>query len=274
MKHIKLLWSFSLLLTVSSINAQDTISFSLREVFDFNVGDEFHIKYTASSVEFIKRLVVDRNEIGTDSVIYLYNDSIYSAKQNPSRIEFNRVEQRYDRIGQLSKIITIPSDTMFENYDGREFVASYWDSTLFFGKDTGIVFTKVITPINPEGYEYVFFFKGLGSYKSVWYGQGGGYENELMYYKKGGQSEGTPIALGLNKLHLEPIELYPNPSSSYIIIDNVSQEFDYAIHSVTSEKVQGGKSSKKIDTSELESGVYYLEIISDDKRLVGKFIKE
>jgi hypothetical protein len=102
----------------------------------------------------------------------------------------------------------------------------------------------------------------------------GGYENELMYYKKGGQSEGTPIALGLNKLHLEPIELYPNPSSSYIIIDNVSQEFDYAIHSVTSEKVQGGKSSKKIDTSELESGVYYLEIISDDKRLVGKFIKE
>ncbi len=274
MKHIKLLLSVSLLLTLSSVKAQDTISFSLREVYDFNVGDEFHIEAYNPSISFIKRLVTKKTTVNADSISYSYKDSIYVVKPNPMRVAFDQVRDWSEGYGNLDSVISYPGDSATYDYNGRKILVSHWETEIFIGIDTGIAYVEIQTPINPEGYEKTIFYKGLGSYKTLWYQSVGGYQNTLVYYKKDGRSQGTPIALGLNKLQIEPIELYPNPTSSYIFIDNLSQEYIYAIYAIGGKTVLGGNTAKKIDVRELESGLYYLEIIRDDKRLLGKFIKE
>ncbi|MFT7158344.1 MAG: hypothetical protein ACI8Q1_003375 [Parvicella sp.] len=274
MKHIKLLLSVSLLLAIGTAKAQDTTFFTLRQVYDFSVGDEFHIEANDPSLCFIKRQVTERTIVNTDSIFYSYKDSIYVLKTDPMRIAFDRVKEWSEGYGDLDSVISYPGDSTTYVFNGRKFLVSHWETETFIGIDTGIVYVEIQTPINPEGYEKTVFYKGLGSYKTLWYLVGGRYQNTLVYYKKDGRSQGTPITLVLNRPLIVPIELYPNPTSSYIVIDNVTQEYDYSIHTITGKKVQEGKSWKKIDVRKLESGLYYLEIMENNKILRGKFIKE
>ena len=68
------------------------------------------------------------------------------------------------------------------------------------------------------------------------------------------------------------LTLYPNPVQNVLNID-INQEFSGCIYDLTGKKLLNF-STKTVDISELTSGVYLLDIISEDKRYTKKIIKQ
>lgn len=74
--------------------------------------------------------------------------------------------------------------------------------------------------------------------------------------------------------------LYPNPTASYLVIDNkelLNQDLRFAIYNVSGQKLGEGtfNSSIKntIDVSFLESGVYFINVSNGQRTFSNKFIK-
>ncbi|MBT8191076.1 MAG: T9SS type A sorting domain-containing protein, partial [Bacteroidia bacterium] len=80
---------------------------------------------------------------------------------------------------------------------------------------------------------------------------------------------------------LESIKLYPNPVSQVLNIDVISSESAGAVINILnpngqllkkeSINVDRGLNTNRIDIRELNSGIYILQIISNNERLVKKF---
>ena len=275
MKHIKLLLSVSLLLAIGGAKAQDTISFTLRQVYDFSVGDEFHYDYRTGNDYNLKKRTIERKiSISNDSISYDVRDSIFEAVNPSENYVFDREHKHTLYYDNLDSIVTFPNDSVFEYFDERRQVTSFVDSVSSFCEVKGIEHTEIINPLNPEGHLKKTFYIGLGSFETLWYGQGGGYREYLIYFKKGIIECGNPITLGINKAQIKLIELHPNPTLSFIFLENISREYAYAIYTLDGKKVLEGNTVKKIDVRKLESGLYYLEIMANNKILRGKFIKE
>jgi len=66
--------------------------------------------------------------------------------------------------------------------------------------------------------------------------------------------------------------VYPNPTSSMLNIDS-DKEFSASLYDLTGKKLLNF-STKTFDISQLASGIYYLDIISEDKRYTKKIVKE
>ena len=69
--------------------------------------------------------------------------------------------------------------------------------------------------------------------------------------------------------------LYPNPTKDILNFSSASKsEISYSISSILGQKIESGKTkSQKLDVQHLENGVYLIELIQDNKRVVKKFIK-
>ncbi len=69
-----------------------------------------------------------------------------------------------------------------------------------------------------------------------------------------------------------PFSVYPNPISSMLNIDS-DKEFFASLYDLTGKKLLNF-STKTFDISQLASGIYYLDIILEDKRYTKKIIKQ
>jgi hypothetical protein len=274
MKHIKLVLSISILLASGSVKAQDTTSFTLRQVYDFNVGDEFHIEAYNSSISFIKRQVTERTFVNSDSISYTYKDSIFVVKHDPMRTAFDRVKEWSEGYGHLDSVISYPKDSIFGYYDGRRQIITYVSAANDFCEVEGIEHTEIIFPFNPEGHIKKTFYIGLGSFETIWYGQGGGYRYTLMYYKKGSIECGNPITLSVQNMEYRNLKIYPNPANNTLFIEDYLPDTEFVIYNAHGEKVESGRSTKTIDISLLKSGLFFIEISTKSKILRARFIKE
>ena len=82
----------------------------------------------------------------------------------------------------------------------------------------------------------------------------------------------TPDAVH-NVSNQQPLEVYPNPVSDVLYIKNLPCEVvDYAIFNVLGQKVTAGSSSGSIYVSELEKGLYLLQIKGEKFLETTKFI--
>ncbi len=72
---------------------------------------------------------------------------------------------------------------------------------------------------------------------------------------------------------LDFISLFPNPAESYITIQNLPKDASLKIYSIEGKIVNTLSNSATIDISKLTTGLYYLEIISDNEKRTIKFIK-
>ncbi len=273
MKHIKLLLSISLLLTISSVKAQDSISFSLREVYDYQVRDVFHLKAYNPMIQFIKREVVGKVSNNPNEVTFTYRDSIYVPNSALQRFELKEAKIWDVVIGNLDSIISFPSDSTFVNYEGRDFLSSSYSRVVGLCDSVGISYTEIITPINPEGYNQVNYFRGLGAYEKVWRAEGGGYSTELMYYKRNGVECGDRIKVGIDNLHVKIILVYPNPSSNTIQLQGIPQNAAYNITNLLGESVSQGIYNQEIDISNLLRGIYIVQLQADGTLYNVKFVK-
>ena len=74
--------------------------------------------------------------------------------------------------------------------------------------------------------------------------------------------------------------LYPNPTSKYLTIDNSDLEnkhLRYAIYNSAGQKINDGAmnstNQKNIDVSNLQNGVYFINVSDGNRTFSNKFIK-
>jgi len=98
--------------------------------------------------------------------------------------------------------------------------------------------------------------------------------NNVDYYSNGGNSDFfitkfatqacTPLAN--ETFESQNINLYPNPAINFVELQNVNQEYNYALYAITGVCVQKGSVSLEnnhINVENLSSGIYVLQL--DDK---------
>jgi hypothetical protein len=216
-----------------------------KDIFNFDIGDEIHIKFSSDMTysygsynreEKKSILKYINKENKGDSIIYdiEYKENIMS--NNSGAITYSYL---FDTIKSI-----IVSDTILDKLPGEPIYSDigWWEFYMFQGtnnkwsKVKPAVYSWKIGNINDTCFndfigddclpDYVYI-EGLGGpyYWCEFWSILGEIENSLVYYKKGGDTWGTPLIitnviesdLGENYL------LYPNPSKNYVNL-NISPE--------------------------------------------------
>jgi hypothetical protein len=69
------------------------------------------------------------------------------------------------------------------------------------------------------------------------------------------------------------IAVYPNPAGNYIMITSTQDISEIKVFDVLGKGVLNTK-EKEIDVSNLQAGVYFIQVKASDKTYTAKFIKE
>ena len=80
--------------------------------------------------------------------------------------------------------------------------------------------------------------------------------------------------VGVNKYSkLTPIDFYPNPAENYIYFSKNITIKDVIVYSITGKKVLESNLVKdKLDISILNSGAYFIKLITDDRETIKKLV--
>ncbi len=247
-----------------------------REVYDFNIGDEFHYKVNFSSFasEGFKYTILSKN-IFNDSLSYSYKYDNYQQRFEYSfgseirKLTITNLDSFIDNLYQeeLNKMDTCFKDSFFYsdkfkvpvyNYTYSECRFEAPTTTEEFGAGLGKTEYERRDPSGP------FYFWHI-----------------MTYYKKGGITFGSPdkaYTLGMKNIsmNIHSLNLYPNPAhheiqsatkftsvSSIQIVDCYGKSFNPKM-----------LTSSKMDISNFPSGIYCLIYESNGIRFIGKFVKD
>lgn len=270
MKRI-LLFLF-ILISISWAKASDTLT--LRQIYNFNVGDTFD--YANISIIYnepiyvpptYNRYVITGKTLFSDSVIYV-EQQVYPTSQIDTL--------KYG--GLTNSILYIDTTGIgLEQIDSFNIGISNWDS--IYNLDYSLEF---------EGSWAKKYETGLGITYNDHQGWGdveyNGYQL-LIYYSKGNTHAGTPYynyTTGINNIpNLPNIHLYPNPTTDqlhlsftgagalnaqFIMTDILGQEV-YSSPVIQSETTH--------DISKLSTGIYSWKVVSNNSIVkTGKVVKE
>jgi hypothetical protein len=74
---------------------------------------------------------------------------------------------------------------------------------------------------------------------------------------------------------LNKLSIYPNPCKDFIIIEENQLDLDFKLCDFSGKTILNGKINSKIDVSQLESGIYFLRILTDGVVIqTQKIVKE
>ena len=79
--------------------------------------------------------------------------------------------------------------------------------------------------------------------------------------------------LGVDNISLKTIRLHPNPTSDIINISGNFSGLSFVVYDLLGKKIFKGNTSRIIDTSKLEKGIYLIEFSSSNQKAVRKIIK-
>ena len=277
-----------------------TVNLTAREIYNYNIGDEFHTKafnqngsapWEFNSSDRIKIILNKTISTNQDTIEYLYyreevQISNYTQNYDPDTVMFS------DTLSETF-IISIISNLNQLTYEVLEDSSSF---SFFSINQTHNKGQKVIDQSHYrsggncwETYSGTaianpYFLEGLGGwyYNDYMFWGGGFYE--LVYYKKGGNSWGTPINIKLmpkSKSRKPNVTIFPNPftESASLIINNfqrgnsyIFKLFDYTGKKLDSFSILNKESIFK--RNNLNSGIYFYSIINDKERTskVGKLV--
>ena len=270
----KILLSVLILLSLSQVKASDTLT--VRQVFNFNVGDTFDYKTDCTYY----------SADGYSSAVYIhYNRFIVRSKSNSASQDtlMFGLEQEYP----IDTFINIT----FTNLDSILFPVipdtPVWgpDGEIYEDTSSGILSDgrefMIINYVNPGGYEKTNLAIGLGlvnyhKYSNWNFIDGGGddyldYDTTLVYHAKGNDISGTPYYLidGLDNISTASIiHLYPNPTTEQIHLsfnDAGSDKAQFIITDILGQEVYSStimQSETVHDISRLSSGIYTWRVVS------------
>jgi len=298
MKRLLLLSIIFFSISLSTTRAQSALT--IGEIFDFNVGDEFHHLIGGPEDSIIKNLqrveILDKfYSANNDTLFYVQHNFGYTQTNTPSG-EFFEFENFIDTLvyTNLNSVIDpfcpyqfqpisanmgpfyfqINQDTIRQDYDGVLAYqcsmynaptfnsADYWSES--WGVGIGIIFSGYFPLMNTSSY----------------------YSYNLVYYKKGNYIFGIPDTLdstdiGVHELYpptSTQITLFPNPSGEFINFDwKGNFYFDIRIFSFDGRVVFDRKRfyrGQQVNIAELSNGQYIMEILGVNGTSHSPFVKE
>jgi hypothetical protein len=290
-----------------SLSGKDQVSSSVSnltafEVFNFEIGDEFHIKdyyayfdyenYTSWTVRQIK--IITGKEYNSDSSKVTYNYEGCSTNGSYTGTdEYVFANYWLDSLPYLFH----RTDDGFNSGISMQHKSKYGP----IEKVLGTGFAKT----NDSCYSFIYIDKKMNQKKSElpipFYegefikGLGGPYYNhlfmlstssrELIYYKKGSTQWGTPYncdsLVGISEKPLKyTANVYPNPASDYIQIDLtfVSKQTTLLVMDVMGKEILRialPELKNPASIAKLPKGVYFYHIYNSGKSIKkGNFIKQ
>lgn len=249
---------------------------TIREVFDYDINDEFHLKipsYIAAPPNAIRKKVIDKfYSINNDTLFYaFYNFSYYSTV-----VTYPTMHLEYH----------FSNDTIINSYTNLDSSIIYYDNYFQYDTIFGIDLCGAVT----NGYFYTDTTFEPDNYSAI-YGKGLGRTHnyfavccplseqglDLVYYRKDTVECGTPdLFTGFNISEIKSINIFPNPTSDLIQINNlynISSIKIFDINGYIIYKINSNSSSESINFSHFDKGVYIIEIQSGNKLLRDKIIK-
>ncbi len=290
--------SLSYFLSGQTHNQLGDQDFGWRDIFDFDIGDEFHYKgkhispyyYGFESIDKVLDKTIFRNH---DSVTYTFEHCEY--RFNPSGPGW---EYLYDTINRtynflewdtISWIFAMPDefrrkDTLIWSYASEYY--SYTDTSKM-KRIKGRLFDKYALSGDTCWFTSNFFI-----FDSTEYANGLGQTlysrdidfSKLVYYKKGSETWGIPISTDCSTLlpvedvtvPQSKISIYPNPVSTHITIETPFQG-QLTILNLQGQELlnqQITEPKTQVDISTLPSGIYFVRVTGEGIVKVGKIIKK
>ena len=266
---------------IFTLNAQNLMT--IREVFDFQIGDEYQYSTTGTNVP----TNADRVSIigkyyspGNDSLFYIrYHDSFYSVWNGSPPLEYHFWTKTDTAVCSNLDLSIASFDTGFQTNQYIRYSSQLCDSLINgYGYSIGPM-GEARDSISHE------YGKGLGSTNSYFESAQGNYylADKLFYYKKGGITCGSPnlTNVGIDVLPVQKSEfsIFPNPAQSIVYLKNESQndQFQCKLIDPIGKSIMSLHLNGKINginMGHLKQGIYLLQINSDNRLTTIKVIKE
>lgn len=258
-----------------------------REIFDFNVGDEFQYQYYYENGGY-QYLILDKKPIsGTDSIVYevqkvRYKFTIDFSKTPPQKVyEFYKdtitldiphldafVDIKYNVLKHVKPDSCVGYSDSFQYSDFYGIPSFHYQNMKLCEFEGSTVFEEFCKGIGRTHYRIL---DPRGPYQ---------FEEEMKFYRKGSNSKGKyddAYQLGINEpvLNASQIGIYPNPGKSVI---SFTRSFKFGSPYTITDAVgkiiaYGNLTSETIDISALTSGLYFFNINENDHLFFGKFMK-
>jgi len=246
------------------------------EIYDFEVGDIFHSTshfeapdYEEDEVWNIQ--IIDKYEIQQPlQLIYVSDISKRSSVNgNP-----------YEYIFYIDTVSTGYLNDLIHN----GIIDTVYTSPDFYNGRVINTYEKWIDPYSVERQHWV---NGCGRvYYYIWWGYDRvGWENELVYYKKGEEEWGTPSIIGIeeNKGAFQNLLNYPNPFTTSTTLSYTLDKPSAVTISIFNpqgqliEKIEQeqskGEQSVQWNAERLPAGIYYFRLKAGDQVGGGKMVK-
>ncbi|MBN1462775.1 MAG: T9SS type A sorting domain-containing protein [Paludibacteraceae bacterium] len=279
--------------TTFSLSNQKNSNLTWKQVHDFQAGDEIHVleqnNYVNPDIENYKRKIIKKYLSRTESV----DTTIYTIDRISEKVTLGNVFISYKHDTITEKIYPNPD---FDKLIGTAIVNMYANEAYVMTGDTNhktipntysTVYSYSSTcfaPLIGDGcFPEESFYRGLGgpySYCDDGF-NGGTFESNCVYYKKGSTSSGTPLVLtAVNENKIAPAcSVIPNPAKTNIQV-RTAQPFpaDFAILNLSGKVILSTElksSEETINIENIPQGVYLYQIRFSNKQMeTGKLVKE
>lgn len=292
---MKIFYFLTLIILGTNGFSQDTLT--IGEIFDFNVGDEFH--YNGILIpendypfpDFEKVIVLGKE-------LFEHEDSLVIIK------EITKYKFSYD---------TEPHEYFISNIDTHKVIFQDIDSSIryydylyqndttknegtweIYLKDTIFQSSEYLCNTSVNGVEFYqswgeydhyinYYGKGLGLVFSSSHGSSDGpyiYNKKMIYYKKGQQTCGEiNLPSAIEVIKIDNYKIFPIPFNNELTIKskNKFDMMDISIFDINGTLVYSKSLDafeSKIDVSNLSTGLYLLELNYKDNRMVKRIIKQ
>ncbi|MBW6458975.1 MAG: T9SS type A sorting domain-containing protein [Bacteroidales bacterium] len=269
--------------------------FNWMEIFDFQPGDEIHVKWfwkpalEASDYQLLILRYLERTDY-PDSVVYqaerIFSRSYYYYGNNT----YTFIHDTIPEIIQPNLIFDkLPGEVVVDIYftyalrmysgthiakisPGPDYWLDYYGDTCWYP----IIYDGCMT-------DYAYY-KGLGGpYLSCWFWYAENYRT-LVYYKKGNEEWGTPLVIvGMDEAKISGnVKVFPNPAKDLVQFEirGLSRAFGIDIYELHLFDVFGRQVARKdiaseqtiLDVSELPVGVYFYRLALGEVLYSGKLV--
>jgi hypothetical protein len=258
------------------------------EVYDFDIGDEFHYEVEASSMDTLNRVTKFENHTILAKNIDSLNLSVsYSIlrKSYTKGLTSNFTWVDFISNDTFDLVINNMADPMVNvgSYKTVDFDTYHLIKPLGNSIQNACVITIVLpgsildscyfARFDPKVFRQNYAL-GLGQtldyYLDCESGNCWRRIRKLIYFKKNSRSEGTPYYVGLEKFSVKILEVYPNPVSGVLHINWDEQQTELKVlrlidtsGRLVKEKHGPSESPLLWDLSDIKPGLYFLESSHD-----------
>lgn len=269
------LFAIAFLLFAKKDYAQ-VINFTVKDIYDFNVGDTFQYYFRellpGYNVSYNVNRVITSKTIIADTIIYEYMDTKWNPTPYPpfSPYPVNDISSLENGLHEYQKLKLYNKDSIIYNYNKDWYPPiNYRLDTTYLTFDTDLQQDVVISEQQEMNNFWRKYAVGLGEIEYEIFIEGYPIRptQKLVYFSKtNGQHWGSPLNVGITDPVHTPSFLSPNPATNSLMIDGVQQGeiiFYNAIGQlVFSHTIMNN--STTIDIAHWQRGLYFYKITDHD----------